>query len=592
MSAAINKSSLNNFAEQIWKSAIRLRGKFKGYEYQNVIMPMVVIRRLECVLINWRIKEASKIKSQRPAIKEKELDALVKKLELNPRNIPFSNKTSWTLRKICDEDPTLLEKNFRAYINGFSENIQDIINSFDFRATIGKMVTNARLESILNQYANEKLGPDQFSHLEMGYIYEELLRRFSEQNGEEAGDHFTPREIIRLMVELLDIPLPQKHISIYDPAGGTGGMLSVSKEHLLDKTHTEKEQNNVESLVSLHGHEIQPSNYAICQADMLIKDDKHAHIYYGNSLIPHKKVQNREPGDQLADQTFDYMLSNPPFGVTWGGKDGYEKEAKEYADSRYKAGMPRTTDGALLFLQTMLAKMKSEKEGGSKIAIIFNGSPLSNGDCDVRQMLKIQELETFQRFVRLCAGRTGQLLNLSSLATECGITHNTAKAWISVLEASYLVFLLRPHSVSFNKRLVKMPKLYFYDVGLTAWLLGIRTKEQMVTHPLRGNIFETFIISELIKSKLNFGEKPAFSFWRDSNGNEVDLIVELGTKLMPIEIKSSRTLTHESFAGLEKWRVLAGEKSTMPVLIYGGDESYQQKGIKVIGWKECGQFLK
>ena len=381
MSAAINKSNLNNFAEQIWKSAIRLRGKFKGYEYQNVIMPMVVIRRLECVLINWRIKEASKIKSQRPAIKEKELDALVKKLELNPRNIPFSNKTSWTLRKICDEDPTLLEKNFRAYINGFSENIQDIINRFEFRATIGKMVTNARLESILNQYANEKLGPDQFSHLEMGYIYEELLRRFSEQNGEEAGDHFTPREIIRLMVELLDIPLPQKHISIYDPAGGTGGMLSVSKEHLLDKTHTEKEQNNVESLVSLHGHEIQPSNYAICQADMLIKDDKQAHIYYGNSLIPHKKLQNREPGDQLADQTFDYMLSNPPFGVTWGGKDGYEKEAKEYAATRYKAGMPRTTDGALLFLQTMLAKMKSEKEGGSKIAIIFNGSPLSNGDC-------------------------------------------------------------------------------------------------------------------------------------------------------------------------------------------------------------------
>ena len=211
---------------------------------------------------------------------------------------------------------------------------------------------------------------------------------------------------------------------------------------------------------------------------------------------------------------------------------------------------------------------------------------------DVRQMLKIQELETFQRFVRLCAGRTGQLLNLSSLATECGITHNTAKAWISVLEASYLVFLLRPHSVSFNKRLVKMPKLYFYDVGLTAWLLGIRTKEQMVTHPLRGNIFETFIISELIKSKLNFGEKPSFFFWRDSNGNEVDLIVELGTKLMPIEIKSSRTLTHESFAGLEKWRVLAGEKSTMPALIFGGDESYKHKGIKVISWRECGQLLK
>ena len=211
---------------------------------------------------------------------------------------------------------------------------------------------------------------------------------------------------------------------------------------------------------------------------------------------------------------------------------------------------------------------------------------------DVRQMLKIHELETFQRFVRLCAGRAGQLLNLSSLATECGITHNTAKAWISVLEASYLVFLLRPHSINFNKRLVKMPKLYFYDVGLAAWLLGIRTTEQMVTHPLRGNIFETFIISELIKSKLNRGEKPSFFFWRDSNGNEVDLIVEQGINLMPIEIKSGRTLTHESFAGLEKWCALAGKKAVVPALIYGGDESYTQKGIKVVGWKKCGQLLK
>ena len=211
---------------------------------------------------------------------------------------------------------------------------------------------------------------------------------------------------------------------------------------------------------------------------------------------------------------------------------------------------------------------------------------------DVRQMLKIQELETFQRFVRLCAGRSGQLLNLSSLSVECGITHNTAKAWISVLEASYLVFLLRPHTVSFNKRLVKMPKLYFYDVGLAAWLLGIRTREQLETHPLRGSIFETFIIAELIKSRLNSGEKPSFFFWRDNNGNEVDLIIEQGTKLMPVEIKSGRTLTHESFAGLEKWCALAGTKAEEAALIYGGDETYRQKEIKVVGWKDCGQLLR
>jgi hypothetical protein len=210
---------------------------------------------------------------------------------------------------------------------------------------------------------------------------------------------------------------------------------------------------------------------------------------------------------------------------------------------------------------------------------------------DVRQMLKVQELEVFQRFVRLCAGRTGQLLNLSSLATDCGITHNTAKAWISVLEASYLAFLLRPHTSNFNKRLVKMPKLYFYDSGLVAWLLGIRTEEQMMTHPLRGNIFESFIISELIKSKLNRGEKPLFYFWRDSNGNEVDLIVEQGAKLIPIEIKSGRTLTHESFAGLEKWMLLAGKLADVPALIYAGDESYRHKGVHVVGWNQCSQVL-
>ena len=210
---------------------------------------------------------------------------------------------------------------------------------------------------------------------------------------------------------------------------------------------------------------------------------------------------------------------------------------------------------------------------------------------DVRQLIKIQDLDSFQRFVRLCAGRTGQLLNLSSLATECGITHNTAKSWISVLQASYLVFLLHPHHVSFNKRLVKMPKLYFYDVGLVSWLLGIRTPEQMETHPLRGNIFETLIISELIKSQLNRGERPAFYFWRDSNGNEIDLIIEQGTSLVPIEIKSGKTLTRDSFAGLDKWRTLAGDKAMKPTLVYGGSETYLHKEVRVIGWQQSGEIL-
>jgi len=211
---------------------------------------------------------------------------------------------------------------------------------------------------------------------------------------------------------------------------------------------------------------------------------------------------------------------------------------------------------------------------------------------DVRQVLKVQELETFQRFVRLCAGRTGQLLNFSSLATECGITHNTAKAWISVLEASYIVFQLRPHHVNFNKRLVKASKLYFYDVGLVSWLLGIQTPEQMETHPLRGSIFETFVVAEVMKSFLNRGERPNLYFWRDSNGVEVDILIEQAGRIIPVEIKSGKTVARDFFSALGKWVSLAGELAIDPTLIYGGTENYQHKGIRVRGWRDAKLWLK
>lgn len=380
MTLSLNKLKLDSLADEIWKSAERLRGKFKAYEYQSVVLPMIVIRRLECVLIKWREDRATEVKAKRPSITDKELAKLVKGLEKS--EAPFSNTTDWTLRKVYEEDHTLLEENFRAYINGFSKNVDDIIEHFNYRATIGQMVKNNRLAPILNQYKELALGPDKLSPLEMGYVYEELLRRFSEQSGEEAGEHFTPREVVRLMVELLDIPIPDKHLSIYDPACGTGGMLSVAKEHLLDRAKTQQQRANVEKFVTVHGQELSPTNYAICQADLLIKNDTQAKVHLGNSLIPHDP-RSKEPGDQLPETKyrFDFMLSNPPFGVTWGGKDGYETEARKLEKSRYRAGMPRVTDGALLFLQTMLGKMKDPDKGSSRIAIIFNGSPLSNGDC-------------------------------------------------------------------------------------------------------------------------------------------------------------------------------------------------------------------
>ena len=382
----INKEKLNNLTNEIWKSAERLRGKFKAYEYQNVLMPMIVIRRLECVLIDGRDLMAKEKRVKEPNITDEALFEFIKRKELSRQNpLPFSNTTEWTLKKISDEDPTLMEKHFRDYINGFSENVQEIINKFDFRAVIGQMVDKDRLSTIVTQYATEPLGPENISNLEMGYIYEELLRRFSEQSGEEAGEHFTPREVIRLMVELLDIQVDEHRISIYDPACGTGGMLSVAKEHILNSAN-EEDRDRLDKLTTLYGQELQDQNYAICKSDMLIKGDKNSLITCGNSLIP-DDIEAKQRGDQHAvdekgnKRTFDYMLSNPPFGVTWGGKDGYADKVAKLSSTRYSAGVPRSNDGAYLFLQTMIEKMKAPSSGGSKIAIVFNGSPLSNGDC-------------------------------------------------------------------------------------------------------------------------------------------------------------------------------------------------------------------
>lgn len=192
----LDKSQLSNLADEIWKSAKWLRGKFKANEYQAVILPIITIRRLECVLIAWREEKTAELRAKRQNIGDEELAKLVKGFELNPTLSPgFSNETTWTLRKIYEEDHTLLEKNFCAYLKGFSENIQDILDSFNYRAVIGKMVKNSRLAPILNQYSILDIGPEKLSSLEMGYIYEELLRRFSEAHAEAAGDHFTPREV-------------------------------------------------------------------------------------------------------------------------------------------------------------------------------------------------------------------------------------------------------------------------------------------------------------------------------------------------------------------------------------------------------------
>ncbi len=396
------KEKLNIKADEIWKSAIKLRGKFKAYEYQNVVLPVITLRRIECVLIEMRVKTKAELLPAYPEFqikdddnkeikekKQKGLEKLMKEVELD--EYPFWNTTDWTIRKIIDDNTSRIEKNFRDYINGFShiilENgkkkinpIEEIFEKFEFSATIGSMDKNDALEPILRQYANEPFGPNDLTNLEMGYIYEELLRKFSEQSGEEAGEHFTPREVIRLMVELLDIQLnpkdKNKAISIYDPACGTGGMLSVAKEYLLSKISTGKEQELIQTVVQLYGQEKQPKNYAICKADMLIKGEDANRITHGNSLVSDEEGF-KERGDLHEHDAFDFMLSNPPFGVNWGE---YALRVKKLSYGRYKGNFPTVKDGALLFLMSMIDKMKPREQGGSKIAIIFNGSPLSNGD--------------------------------------------------------------------------------------------------------------------------------------------------------------------------------------------------------------------
>jgi predicted AAA+ superfamily ATPase len=207
---------------------------------------------------------------------------------------------------------------------------------------------------------------------------------------------------------------------------------------------------------------------------------------------------------------------------------------------------------------------------------------------DVRDIAAVHSLPLFQRFLRLAAARCGQLLNLASLANDCGVALNTVKNWIAILEASYLVFLLRPHHRNFGKRLVKTPKLYFLDTGIAAHLLGVTTPEQLDAHPLRGHLFENMVVAEYWKAAMNAGRTDALYFWRDSTGNEVDLIIEDGMRLIPVEIKSGATLNFDFLRGLKRFAEFAGEDSYNPALIYGGEGGMTWHGVRVMGWKEAG----
>ena len=392
----INKSRLENLTNEVWKGAIKLRGKFKAKDYPSVILPMIMIRRIECVLEENRakfksiiiaqdssfddesIKELYEKDSEKGKAKDAQLTKKIKQYE--KAKLEFHNSTNWTLKSILADSSTLVENNFRDFLNGFSENIEEIVDKFEYRQIVTKMVKEKRLSEIIQLVAEEDFSPTRLSNIEMGYVYENLLQRFSQDDAKDTGEHFTPREIIRIMVDLMEIDFDpetsKKAITLYDPACGTGGMLSIAKEHLTDKAKTPKGIANTEDLVLLNGQELLSQNYAVCKADMLLKGEIKSNITHGNSLIPHIE-SIEDDGDQHAGKTFDYMISNPPFGVDWSP---YKTHVEKLKGSRYSAGMSPSGDGALLFLSTMIEKMKPQSKGGSKVAVLFNGSPLSNGD--------------------------------------------------------------------------------------------------------------------------------------------------------------------------------------------------------------------
>ena len=356
----------------IWGICNLLRGPYKRNEYRKVILPLTVLRRFDCVLAE--TKEAV-------LAAHAELGGREERTQRGPLEAasgrPFYNTSRLDFTRLLD-DPNQLAGNLGAYIQAFSPDVREIMERFGFDAQIARMDEKNRLFQVVREFANVDLSPERVDNVQMGYVFEELIRIGAEQANEEAGEHFTPREVIRLMVSLLLSPEPDlgagyKVKTIYDPACGTGGMLTVAEDFLLE--------HNSESIPILYGQDLNDEAWAVCRSDLLIKGAQAENIILGDSFT--EDGYARRPDG--AKFTFDYMLANPPFGVEWKQQ---ERAIKQERDSlayggRFGAGLPRINDGSLLFLQHMLSKMQPATEageGGSRVAIVFNGSPLFTGD--------------------------------------------------------------------------------------------------------------------------------------------------------------------------------------------------------------------
>lgn len=347
-------------ASLIWSIADKLVGVYKPHEYGDVILPLTVLKRFDSVLSDTKDKVLEMSKKYPETFAKR--DFILKETA----GQKFYNTSKYDFKKLLD-DPDNIEENFYNYINGYSDEVKDIIKNFDLNKQIEKMSGNGILYQVIDTFNSEKanLHPSYVSNIEMGYIFEEIIRRFNELSNEEAGQHYTPREVIELMVNLIfedeeDLADSSKIKTVYDGACGTGGMLTASMEYA--------KKLNSSSRMLCYGQELNAQTYAICKADMLIKGEDSNNIRHGNTLS----------GDLFPGETFDYIIMNPPFGIEWKNeKAAVLKEAEKGSDGRFPAGTPAISDSQLLFLQNAVSKMKPE---GSKIAIVHNGSALFKGD--------------------------------------------------------------------------------------------------------------------------------------------------------------------------------------------------------------------
>jgi len=354
---------IRNHAAFIWSVADLLRGDYKQSEYGKVILPLTVLRRLDCVMEPTRDEVHEQ--AARYAGRALNMESILRSAAAGEQFYNTSRHNFSTLLAAPDD----LADNLSHYIASFSPGARDVLDKFDFTGQIARLDRSNLLYLVVSKFADIDLHPDAVSNLEMGYLYEELIRKFSELSNETAGEHFTPREVIRLMVDLLFIEdrdlLTKPGIvkTLLDPACGTGGMLSVAEDRLREL--------NPEANLQVYGQELNAETYAVCRSDMMLKGQDATNIVYGNSF-----TEDGHDGRRV-----DYLLANPPFGVEWkkvADTIRYEAATKGFA-GRFGAGLPRINDGSFLFLQHMISKMKPVAQGGSRLAIVFNGSPLFTG---------------------------------------------------------------------------------------------------------------------------------------------------------------------------------------------------------------------